>query len=667
MRRTGSVLLTAVAVAASGLALSIADRAHAATVPPGFIDSLVATVTSPTTIESLPDGRLVVLEQDGRVRAGFPGQALPVVLQLNDVCSNSERGLLGFTHDPGFLTNRRVYLYSTRRAPDAPGGCVNRVSRFEMAGAIDPATETVLLDRISSVNGNHNGGDLDVGSDGFLYVAVGDAGRDPRGDSGSASSNDAARDLSLLNGKILRITLDGGPAPGNPLLGAGSERCATRGNTPATPKSRCQEIYAWGLRNPYRFAFDPNGGGDRFFINDVGQGSREEVDEGGIGRDYGWNLCEGPCPPDAPGGLTEPLTSYPRTVGTYITGGAFVPDGLWPADLDGGYLFSDGGTGKIFFRDAAGDVDYDQPWATGASGIADMVFAFDQDGRLALYYVRNGNGEVRRITSDGTGPSATPSGLAFDGVAPARVYDTRAGLGAVAGDVRSGTTRLVATHPPDPSVRAVLVNVTMTNNAGWGFVEAWSPRSTRPPTSVVNVVQPGEDVANAAVVTLDDGGRFVLRTTTATDVVVDVLGWFRETPGSSQAGRFAGVSPGRLVDSRKPAGDVLPSGSRNAYTESPAGFEVPVAGQLGLPSAGDVDAVVVVLTALAGGIDQSGFATAHPGGSAAPNASNVNTSGGGDIRANLVVVPLGADGSLSISVERVEDVLVDVVGYVTSA
>ena len=83
----------------------------------------------------------------------------------------------------------------------------------------------------------------------------------------------AARDLSLLNGKILRITLDGQPAPGNPLSGAGTEACATRGNLPSTPTTSCQELFAWGLRNPYRIAFDPNGGGDRFFINDVGQSS----------------------------------------------------------------------------------------------------------------------------------------------------------------------------------------------------------------------------------------------------------------------------------------------------------------------------------------------------------------------------------------------------------
>ena len=415
----------------------------------------------------------------------------------------------------------------------------------------------MLVDDISSLGGNHNGGDLDVGSDGNLYVSIGDAGTDPRQDGGI----NAARDLSLLNGKILRITLDGQPAPGNPLSGAGTEACATRGNLPSTPTTSCQELFAWGLRNPYRIAFDPNGGGDRFFINDVGQSSREEVDEGGIGRNYGWNQCEGFCPGGPPPGITDPLTDYPRTVGTVITGGAFVPDGLWPADLDGGYLFSDAGSGSIFLRRANGTIDYATPWATDAAGIADMVFAFDEAGRTALYYTNNGDGELRKIVWNGQTASPTPSNLAFSAIAPTRAYDTRTGLGVTGGDVRSDTTRLVDLPTPSPAVQAALVNITVTNNAGWGFLEAWAPRSLRPPTSVVNVVQPGEDVANASVVTLDAEGRFVLHAAMATDVVVDVLGWFSTTPGTATAGRFVAVDPGRLIDTRHPAGAPLSSGS----------------------------------------------------------------------------------------------------------
>ncbi len=214
------------------------------------------------------------------------------------------------------------------------------------------------------------------------------------------------------------------------------------------------------------------------------------------------------------------------------------------------------------------------------------------------------------------------------------------GSASAAGDVRSDTTRLVDLPPPSASVQAALVNITVTNNAGWGFLEAWAPRSLRPPTSVVNVVQPGEDVANASVVTLDAEGRFVLHATMATDVVVDVLGWFSTTPGTATAGRFVPVDPGRLIDTRQPAGAQLASGSTNAYVEAAGRVDLPVAGQLGVPAAAGVGAAVIVLTALGTSAPQSGFATAHAGGSAAPDASNVNTNGNGDIRANLAVVPV---------------------------
>ena len=210
----------------------------------------------------------------------------------------------------------------------------------------------------------------------------------------------------------------------------------------------------------------------------------------------------------------------------------------------------------------------------------------------------------------------------------------------MAGDVRSDTTRLVDLSPPSASVQAALVNITVTNNAGWGFLEAWAPRSLRPPTSVVNVVQPGEDVANASVVTLDADGRFVLHATMATDVVVDVLGWFSTTPGTATAGRFVPVDPGRLIDTRQPAGAQLSSGSTNTYVEAAGRVDLPVAGRLGVPAAANVGAAVVVLTALGTSAPQSGFATAHAGGSTAPDASNVNTNGNGDIRANLAVVPV---------------------------
>jgi glucose/arabinose dehydrogenase len=253
---------------------------------------------------------------------------------------------------------------------------------------INPASEQVLLDNISSVNGNHNAGDIEIGRDGFLYIATGDAGGDPRDPSSTGANNDAALDRSLLNGKILRIDrFTGAPAVGNPLSGAGTVACGSRGNTVSTPLTLCQEIFAWGLRNPYRFAFDRDAPTTRFFINDVGQSAREEVNDGQLGANYGWNVREGVCPRGqnppcsaAPAGFVDPITDYPRSAGTFITAGAFVPTAAWPTAFEGGYLFVDGGSGRMWLRTAAGTVDYANPVATGLFGLADMTFVDEVSG-----------------------------------------------------------------------------------------------------------------------------------------------------------------------------------------------------------------------------------------------------------------------------------------------
>lgn len=394
-------------VAAAAPAAPIAGVPRA--VPSGFVQTTVADVAAPTSIEVLSGGRMIVLEQGGRVRIiNRAGVLRPrPLLTIPSICTGGERGLLGFTHDPRYTTNKWVYVYYTRQAPSFPNGCVNRVSRFRMVrNRIDPSTEKVLLDKISAVGGNHNAGDIEFGKDGYLYVATGDAGVDPRGNSGGGGENDAAIDRSLLNGKILRITRTGRLAPTNPYLGAGTARCARRGNTSATPTTVCQEIFAYGLRNPFRFAFDPNASSTRFFINDVGQGTFEEVNLGVRGANYGWNAREGVCPqgqtpPCAgpPAGVTDPIAAYGRSYGQYITAGAFVPEGSWPSLYDGGYLFADGGSGRMWLRTANGTLDLDTPFATELFSIADMVFR-TEDGEVVLYVTRS-SGEIVRIRHTG--------------------------------------------------------------------------------------------------------------------------------------------------------------------------------------------------------------------------------------------------------------------------
>ena len=667
-----ALLIGATTVVAVG-----APVAEAASVPAGFTDTEVASVSEPTTVEWLPDGRVAVLGQTGRLHTGFPGEPFTSV-QIPDVCSNSERGLLGLAPHPAYYANGQVFVYSTR---NTSGTCVNRVSRFIVRdGELDLASEDVLIDNISSAGGNHNGGDLDVGSDGYLYVGVGDAGTDPRGDSGTAGNNDAAQDLSLLNGKLLRLTLDGAPAPGNPISGPGTVACGSRGNTASTPTTSCQEIFAWGLRNPYRFAFDRNTGSDRFFINDVGQRTFEEVNIGAPGN-FGWPTREGACPqgdtppcPGPTGGLIDPITAYGRSLGSYITAGAFVPDGRWPAAYDGGYLFADGGSGNIWHLRANGTVDYGAPFATGALGITDMTFGYDDGGRTVLYYVTFG-GELRMIRPN-TAPAADPPADAqLVPITPVRAYDTsRTGgapaIGTEAGFAMAGNSRHIDLDPP-AGVSAALVNITVAGAVGPGFASTWAT-GDRPDTSTVNVDRVGGIVANTTIVPLADDGTFLLDLSTTGRVIVDVFAWLRDTSGSSDDGRFVAAAPARVVDTRQPAGTVLDSGSSNPYTVSGSGATLDItigitsaaAGVSAVPDDGTADAAVIAIAAISRSTE-SGYVGAYPGGQPYTGTSNVNVLAG-ETRANMAVVPLGDDGSIDLRTFHVGAVAVDVLGYITS-
>ena len=195
MIRSAVLRLLVLALVAAGLPLVVAPAAAAAPVLPAqFSDSLVASVGQPTAIAFLPDGRMLVTTQPGRLRVVSNGTLLPTpALDLSGrICSNSERGLLGVAVDPD-AASRAIYLFYTARgtssacpssgAADPPGAPTNRVSRFVIGdnNVVDPASEQILLDGIYSNAGNHNAGDLNVGKDGYLYVSIGDGGCDYAG------------------------------------------------------------------------------------------------------------------------------------------------------------------------------------------------------------------------------------------------------------------------------------------------------------------------------------------------------------------------------------------------------------------------------------------------------------------------------------------------------
>lgn len=404
VRAIDAVLVTAMLL---GLALvgQLSGRPAQAAVPAGFVDEKVFDLRSPTALAFLPDGRLLGASQAGVLRL-WNGQSLSLALDLSGrICANVERGLLGVAVRPGYgVSNQHIYLYYTA---NRGGVCVNRVSRFDLVGGT-ASGEVVLIDNIPSTsNANHAAGDLHFGKDGYLYVSVGDSGQDL--DSGAIGpGNTNARDLYHLLGKILRITADGGIPPTNPYLGSDSRRC----NQGSVGRSfRCQEIFAFGLRNPFRFAFDPNAAETRFFINDTGQFTWEEVNLGQRGADYGWNVREGFCtngsttncgPP--PAGMTNPIYAYGHGSCNAITGGAFVPNGVWPAAYDGAYLFGDYTCGRIWSLKPSGSSYTRSEFATvlGGGPIA-MVFG-PAGASQALYYTAYSGdpGQVRRIRYTGT-------------------------------------------------------------------------------------------------------------------------------------------------------------------------------------------------------------------------------------------------------------------------
>ncbi len=408
-----------------------------AAVPSGFSQSAtLVTVSQPTAMAFSADNALLfVTEKTGKLRlvdiatdARLTLRSAAVLDLTTRICSNSERGLLGIALDPQFAFNRYFYLYYTYKwantcIDNAPSSPVNRVSRFTLAanGIADLTSERILIDKMPSPNGNHNGGDLHFGNDSYLYISIGDGGCDYAG-GGCGGTNDATRDLNVLTGKILRIIANPDLTPAqripasNPFAALGAS-CAVQGST--TAGTRCTETFAYGLRNPFRMAFDPNitGKTTLFYINDVGQGIWEEVDRGELGADYRWNFCEGSyingtrtlCV--APQGVQRnPIHEYDHNgTGTAgcnsITGGVIVPNGVWPATHARTYLFADYVCGKIF------QIDPNAPanrvtFGSSLGAIVDMAFGLGPAGSQALYYARIDTGSIHRIWPTGIGNSA---------------------------------------------------------------------------------------------------------------------------------------------------------------------------------------------------------------------------------------------------------------------
>ncbi|WP_305042237.1 PQQ-dependent sugar dehydrogenase [Geoalkalibacter sp.] len=341
-------------------------------------------LSRPTVITHAADGsgRLFLVEQSGTIRILRDGGLLGApFLQIADrLVSGGEQGLLGLAFPPGFSQKGYFYVNYTRAGDGA-----TVVSRFFVSADPDvaqPDSEQILL-TLAQPFANHNGGQLAFGPDGFLYVGVGDGGSggDPLGN---------GQDLSSLLGKLLRLDVEAGVFPyavpsGNPFV--------------SVPGAR-DEIWASGLRNPWRFSFDRLRGD--LFVADVGQSRWEEINfaQAGTagGANYGWNVLEGPDCFSPAVGCTEPpdylppVAFYGRELGVSVTGG-YVYRGPDNPGLQGFYVYGDFGSGRIWGLSRAGGV-----WANELLAETDLnisTFGEDESGRL--YLADYSGGRVYRI------------------------------------------------------------------------------------------------------------------------------------------------------------------------------------------------------------------------------------------------------------------------------
>ena len=405
-RRSGRFLYGSIIGVAFMLILS-PPRLGASSLPTGFTETQFGSNlnATPTAMAFAPDGRLFVCLQNGQLRVIKNGALLAAPFVSLSVDSSGERGLLGVTFDPNFSSNQFVYLYYTTNA--AP--IHNRISRFTANGDVAVAgSEVVLvdLDNLSSAT-NHNGGAIHFGPDGKLYAGVGE---------NANSAN--AQTLSNRLGKILRLNSDGTIPTDNPFFNTAA------GNNRA--------IWALGLRNPFTFAFQPGTG--RLFINDVGQSTWEEINDGIAGSNYGWPNCEGACSPSNPN-FRNPLFQYGHgtssTTGCAIVGAAFYNPVVnqFPESYLGKYFFADLCSGWIRLFDPADWRSSD--FATGISSPVDLQVG--PDG--CLYYLARGNsGQVFRVSAIpaqplnisvrsrvGTGADVLITGFIISGTGPKRV------------------------------------------------------------------------------------------------------------------------------------------------------------------------------------------------------------------------------------------------------
>ncbi|MEN7342023.1 MAG: PQQ-dependent sugar dehydrogenase [Pseudomonadota bacterium] len=360
---------------------------------PGLPDILL-----PTKIVLEPGGaRWFVTQKTGEI-VTFPAtnpSSLTEYLDLNatrSIRTNSEGGLLGLAFHPDYPTTPELFVsYTIDHTGPAMRSVVSRLIIDDPSADAPSVNEQVII-TVDQDFDNHNGGDIAFGPDGFLYIGLGDGGS---GNDPLARSQDNTR----LLGAMLRLDVSGTGAgytipADNPF--AGNALCG-----PSANAGNCPEIFAWGLRNPWRWAFDTANGS--LWLADVGQGAREEVNLIERGGNYGWRCKEGTldtinaadCDLDT---LLDPVTEYGRNLGNSITGGQVYRGDEIPS-LIGHYVYGDFGSGRIWAARPDGNGGFENDELVD-SNFNPTAFANDADGEIVFVNIGGGGfGRVQRLTA----------------------------------------------------------------------------------------------------------------------------------------------------------------------------------------------------------------------------------------------------------------------------
>ncbi len=632
----------AVVLCCADFRTAVVPRAGAQSALPQIaLVSPVGGLASPVGIVNAADGsnRLFIVEQGGRIRVIKNGALLstPFLNITGRIGTGGERGLLGLAFPPGFATTQRFYVYYTNGSGDIV------IARYRVssgnADVADAASEQVIITIPHPGQSNHNGGQLAFGpQDGFLYAGTGDGG------SGGDPPNNA-QNTNVLLGKLLRLDVEtANPTtytvpPTNPFVGRAGFR---------------PEIWALGVRNPWRFSFDRQTGD--LYVADVGQGNSEEIDFQPAasvgGENYGWRVMEGfHCYP--PGtttcnqtGLTLPVLEYDHSAGDCsVTGGYVYRAAAYPR-MQGLYFYGDFCTGRIWALRRVSSV-----WQS--SLLLDTSFnitAFGEDEAGNLYAASYGTGQIYSVVdtpptvsindvsvTEGSGGQTAATFAVTLARAPDSAvsvsYHTSDGTAAAPGDYQAASGSV--TVNPGQTTASVVVQV--------------NGDTLDEPDEVFNITLDG--VTGPAVLADAQGVAFILdddNSATPTPTPTDLTG----------LQYYPLAHPVRLLDTRPGTSAChtpgAPLGGGTTRTQPAAvtcdGLNIPAT------------ALAVVGNATVTSPAAGGYITLYPSGAALPTVSNLNYNAGQTVP-NAFTVGLGSGGSFDIYTPTQTHFVVDIAGY----